>query len=254
VLAFDLRGHGRSEGPRAYTPSYDTWLDDLADLLGEARGRFPNRLCFLYGHSTGGNMVLGYALRRPEATVLAGVIATGPWLRLVSELPVWKSDLAAIVDRFRPTYMLASGIEDASLSRDPEIVRALANDSQMLREISVRMYLSAARGGRWALEHAAQFPVALLLMHGGADRVTSAAASREFARRVPGDCTFKLWDGFYHELHNEPERHEVFRFVIDWLHAYLPGSTGTLSPGVGDGGRTTPRSLEPGTQGLAPSV
>src|SRR5919199_2405933 len=76
VLAFDLRGHGRSEGQRGHTPSYDAWLGDIARLLEEAGNRFPRRPRFLYGHSMGGNLVLGYALRRAHADPLAGVIAS----------------------------------------------------------------------------------------------------------------------------------------------------------------------------------
>jgi alpha-beta hydrolase superfamily lysophospholipase len=222
ALALDLRGHGRSEGRRGHTPSYDAWLGDVARLLEEAGSRFPDRPRFLYGHSMGGNLVLGYALRRSPAAALAGVIASSPWLRLAFEPPAWKMTVATAMDRLWPSYAQASGLDPQSLSRDPEIVRALASDALAHDRVSARLYLSAYRAGRWALAHADAFPLPLLLMHGSADRVTAAAASRLFAERVPGDCTFKLWEGFHHELHNEPQRQDVFRFVIDWLHAHLP--------------------------------
>ena len=76
-----------------------------------------------------------------------------------------------------------------------------------------------AAAGLWALEHAGEFSLPLLLMHGDADRITSAAASREFAARVPG-CTFKIWDGCYHEIHNEPEQQALFATITGWLHAH----------------------------------
>jgi alpha-beta hydrolase superfamily lysophospholipase len=126
------------------------------------------------------------------------------------------------MDRLWPGYSQASGLHPQSLSRDPEIIHALSEDALSHDRVSTRLYLSAYRAGEWVLAHAAEFPVPLLLMHGSADRVTAAAASRLFAERVPGDCTFKLWEGFYHELHNEPQRQDVFRYVIDWLHAHLP--------------------------------
>jgi alpha-beta hydrolase superfamily lysophospholipase len=28
----------------------------------------------------------------------------------------------------------------------------------------------------------------------------------------------KIWDGGYHELHNEPFNEEVFRFIMDWIN------------------------------------
>ena len=64
LLGFDLRGHGKSGGPRGHTPSYDTLMDDIGRLLAEAAQRYPGQPQFLYGHSLGGNLVLNYALRR----------------------------------------------------------------------------------------------------------------------------------------------------------------------------------------------
>jgi alpha-beta hydrolase superfamily lysophospholipase len=54
-------------------------------------------------------------------------------------------------------------------------------------------------------------------MHGGDDKIISVEASKEFANKIPEKCTFKIWDGLYHEIHNEPEKEEVFKFLIDWL-------------------------------------
>ena len=228
LLALDLRGHGRSEGPRGHTPSYDAWLDDLSQLLDEARTRFPNLPLFLYGHSTGGNIVLAYPLRRSPAG-LAGVISSSPWLRLASEPPLPLFIGALILDRLFPALALSSRIDPSSLSRDPEILRAIANDTLAHSLISSRMYFAADRTGRWLLEHAHEFPLPLLLMHGTGDRVTSSSASEVFASRVPAHCTLKLWPGFHHELQNEPERQDVYRTVVDWLNAHLPTAPTTAT-------------------------
>ena len=75
--------------------------------------------------------------------------------------------------------------------------------------------------GEWALAHAAEFPLPLLLVHGTADILTSAKATEEFAASVPaGRCTLKLWEGFHHETHNEPEKAEVLAYMVDWLRAH----------------------------------
>jgi alpha-beta hydrolase superfamily lysophospholipase len=58
-------------------------------------------------------------------------------------------------------------------------------------------------------------------MHGSADRITSPSASQTFAVRAGAFCTFVLWDGHYHELHNEPEKEAVFRTLVAWLDERL---------------------------------
>jgi alpha-beta hydrolase superfamily lysophospholipase len=72
----------------------------------------------------------------------------------------------------------------------------------------------------WALEHAAEFQLPLLLMHGSADPITSANASRIFAERAGDKVTLKIWEGMYHEIHNEAEQAEVFKVMLDWLEKH----------------------------------
>lgn len=214
LLGFDLRGHGRSAGLRGHTPSYKALLDDIALLLEQAERYFPGRPRFLYGHSLGGNLVLNYALRRRPQ--LAGVVATGPWLRLAFEPSRVQVLLARTMDRLWPAFSQANGLEVTALARDPAVVQAYQDDPLVHDRVSARLFAVCYSAGLWALAHASEFPLPLLLMHGSADRLTSAAASQEFANRAP-DCTFQLWDGFYHELHNEPEKDAVLARMLDWL-------------------------------------
>ncbi len=215
LLSFDLRGFGRSQGRRGHTPGYDSLMDDVGRLLGEAEGRFPGRRRFLYGHSMGGNLVINYALRRRPP--LAGVIASGPWFRLAFDPPASKLKVGRVMNSLWPTFTQASGLDSAALSRDPEVVKAYNSDPLVHRLISARLFTCVFEAGIWALDHAAEFGLPLLIMHGGADRITSPEASRLFAGRVTGPCQFKLWDGFYHEIHNEPEKEEVFNYLVSWL-------------------------------------
>ena len=67
------------------------------------------------------------------------------------------------------------------------------------------------------MEHADELPIPLLLMHGAADSITSAQASRDFAAKAGERCTLKIWEGLYHEIHNEPEKEKVFACLLEWV-------------------------------------
>jgi len=218
VLGFDLRGHGKSEGLRGHTPSYDALMDDIGRLLDEAAQRYPGKSQFIYGHSLGGNLVLNYTLRRKPP--LAGVVSTSPAIRVANPLPVTQLTLAKVMNKLQPTMQMPNGLALDNLARDPEVIRAYKSDPLVHNKISVRLAVEMLQAGEWALAHAAEFPLPLLLVHGTADELTSAAATQEFAGKVRGDCTIKLWDGFYHETHNEPEKAEVLGFMIDWLQSH----------------------------------
>jgi alpha-beta hydrolase superfamily lysophospholipase len=215
LITFDLRGHGKSPGPRGHTPSYKALMLDISSLLKAANRQFPPLPCFLYGHSLGGNLVLNYALRhKPQ---IKGVITTGPWLRLAFEPPAFKVILGQIMNKIWPSFPQISGLDTKALSHDPEVVKAYENDPLVHSHISACMFISIYQSGRWALEHAEEFSLPLLLMHGGADKIISSKASSEFASKISQGCTFKIWDGLYHEIHNERQKEEVFDFLIKWL-------------------------------------
>jgi alpha-beta hydrolase superfamily lysophospholipase len=222
LVGFDHRGHGRSEGPRGHSPSWDALMDDIARLLKETAGRFPGCQVFLYGHSFGGNLVLNYILRRKPQ--LAGAIVTAPILRTAFQPPVWKIKLGETLYNLWPAFSLSNELDPKGLSHDAQVVTAYVNDPLVHNRISARLALDLLRNGGWAIAHASELSLPLLLMHGASDPVCSPQASQEFAQGASkNDCTFRPWDNLYHEIHNEPEQELVFQTMIQWMDEHLPG-------------------------------
>ncbi len=219
VSQFDLRGHGQSEGQRGHAPAYEVLLDDIEQFLKHSQTRCPDKPLFLYGHSLGGNLVLNYVLRRQPK--LQGVIVSGPSLRIAFKPPAWKVAIGRLMYSLLPKISLFNEINPAYLSRDRQVVQAYLDDPLIHKQITARLGIDVLDSGFWALEHAAEFDLPLLLMHGTADQITDAQASRDFAEKAGACCTLKLWDGLYHELHQEPERDQVLRFMINWLEQQL---------------------------------
>jgi alpha-beta hydrolase superfamily lysophospholipase len=215
IQGFDARGHGQSGGQRGHTPAYESLMDDITDFITDAEKRYPTLPVFLYGHSMGGNEVINYVLRTPNK--LKGVIATGPWLKLAFEPPAMQVTLGKMMNSIYPAFSQTSGLEQSALSHDPEVTRAYAADPLVHDKISARLFMAMYTSGLWALEHAAELKIPMLLMHGSADRLTSAKASEEFAQKAGKIVTLRIWDGFYHEIHNEPEKAEVLKVMVDWL-------------------------------------
>ena len=221
LSGYDVRGHGASGGARVDVPAYQALLDDLATFLAAATTRHPGLPRFLYGHSMGGNQVLNFLLRQRPA--LAGAVATSPWLELAVTPPAWQLAAAGLAARLVPGLALPTGMDAGGISRDPAVVRAYLADPYVRGRITPRLLTGVLEAGRWALEHAGELGVPLLLLHGEADRVTSCPASARVAERAGGRVTFRTWPGAYHELHHEPEKAEVLQVVVRWLEAHLPG-------------------------------
>lgn len=217
VMAIDLRGHGKSPGRRGYIESYDTFMDDVSALINQAMKSYPKLPCFLYGHSMGGNLVLNFALRRKPQ--LAGVISSSPWLKLTFDPAPLKVKLGLTMNKLWPAFSQANKLEVGHLSHDPKVLEAYQNDPLIHSWISARLFAGCYQAGLWAIKHANQLTLPLLLMHGSGDRITAAAGSKQFARQIPAKCTLKIWDGLYHELHNEVNHQEIIDLIIKWMES-----------------------------------
>lgn len=215
MIGFDLPGHGQSAGVRGHA-AYDEILDDIDCLLAEAGERYPGKRRFLYGHSLGGALVLYYTLKRKPS--LNGVIASAPGLVVGAPVAAPKLLLAKVMAKLAPAFTMENGLDVNNLSHDPALVQAYKDDPLVHSRISARLGTDLLTKGSWMMSHAAEFPVPLLLIQGSGDRLVSPQANAAFAKLVPADkITYKVWEGFYHESHNEPEKAQVLQVMIGWL-------------------------------------
>lgn len=215
VIAIDLHGNGESGGQRGNISNYDILYDDIGLVIQKAKDLYPGKNIFLYGHSLGGNLVLNFTLqRKPD---IAGVISSSPWLKLKSH-PFLTRSIAYLTDNIKPDYILNAGIDAKKLSHDASFIETYESDSLVHGYISAHLLAETLRSGNWAIEHAGEFTLPLLLMHGGGDRITDKEATRQFFQHVEKDkAIMKIWDGNFHSLHNELNRNEIFAFVQSFI-------------------------------------
>ena len=214
----DLPGHGLSDGKRGHIKNYSQ-TDGMIDILiNECKMTFPGIPVFLYGQSLGGGIVLDYLLRMNPK--VKGSIVTSPWLKLAFEPDKSKIRLASVVKGLIPSLIQPSGLVTDYLSHDREIVNKYKNDPLVHDKISVSLFISATKAGAFVLENGAMLKTPLLLIHGSEDKICSPEGSREFALKT-GLAELKIWDGGYHELHNEPFNKDVFSFITDWIKLKL---------------------------------
>jgi alpha-beta hydrolase superfamily lysophospholipase len=58
----------------------------------------------------------------------------------------------------------------------------------------------------------------VLIWHGTADVVTDPAGSQQlYERAQSADKTLKLYEGGFHEMHNEPNQNDVLSDLLAWL-------------------------------------
>lgn len=222
LIGFDHPGHGKSDGVRGHISSYDVVFDLIDQLRQEAAKQTPDLPQFVYGHSMGGSFVLYYLYKRQPK--LAGAIVTSPGLGTADPVPAWKTTLGKVLYNLAPSFQMDNGLKREGLARDPAVVSAYNADPLVHGKISARLALDMLGHGREMIADAGGFPpVPLLLMQGSKDMLVSPPMTDQFAKGFKGDLTYKVWDGMYHELHNEPEKQQVLDTITGWLDQHLPG-------------------------------
>lgn len=219
MVAIDHRGHGRSQGKKGHAPGYENLMQDIDALIHKAQQLFPGKPIWLYGHSMGGNLVLNYGIRR-QPNQIKGIVATDPYLRLAFNPPGWKVALGKFSAGILPGLTQATGLETAALSRDPEVVKKYEADPLVHDKMSAAFFVNVHFAGPYAIDHAADLKLPTLVMHGTGDRLTSFKGSQEFAEKAHANVHLKLWEGFYHEIHNEPEQEQVFAYTLQWMQQH----------------------------------
>ncbi len=218
-LAFDLLGHGQSEGARGHISSIEDFLKSIDRLLAQAKERYPNLPIILYGHSLGGILVLNYGLKRKPN--VKGVIATSSGLHTALEEQPVKIFMAKLLGSLAPKATLPSGLEVSAISRDEAIVQAYKNDPLVHDKMSLGFGKIMLGVIQQTLADAADFPLPLLLMHGKSDRIAYPSSSVEVAEALGERATLVLWEDGYHELHNDLQKEEVLKTMLDWANARI---------------------------------
>lgn len=218
VHAFDLRGHGHSQGKRGVIHHLNDFLNDLSSfdhLIGHSLGDVPR---FLYGHSMGGTLALSYLSQRNHH--FAGAVISSPWLGLTHPPAGWFCQLVRWCDDLIPAFTVFNGIHSWHLTSDVVEQDVIINDYLLHNRISIRLFNCMSCAIAELLEHPQRVNLPVLLLHGSADPVTDCNVTERFAASVEM-ASFITYQGAKHELHHEKIKNQVFEDVMAWMEPII---------------------------------
>ncbi len=226
VVALDFRGHGQSPGRRGVVRRYEDLLGDLRGVLKGVAERWPGQPIFLLGHSNGGQVAARVAARSPLP--LAGLIVCNPVVGLSLTAPRWKIVLGKLLQKIVPNFTLPTGLADAQMTSDPEMIAERHADPLRHDRISPALFFGMLAGRQPTLDAAASLRLPVLLILGERDPVIDLAAARSFFERIPGpDRKLLSLPEMRHEPFNDRGRDVPLRAVARWLGDHLPATVAT---------------------------
>jgi acylglycerol lipase len=220
VYAIDHIGHGKSGGARVFVENFSEFIDPLKTLFDKIQASQSDKPIFLVGHSMGGLIAACYLLEHQEG--LKGALLSGPAVKVprsASGMTVFIGKiLSAIVPKAGLVQLVAEGI-----SRDPAVVEAYRNDPLVFTgKITARLAAQLLASMERVSNEAATITLPLMLVQGSKDILVDPEGAQMLYDLVASkDKTIKIYEGFFHEVFNEPEHKQVLGDVQDWLEAHL---------------------------------
>jgi len=237
VFAFDQRGFGETAA-RTKTQGQTSWPLGLRDadffITKEAApDRCNGRKVFLMGHSMGGGIAFAYTTRSPPREglplITGGLVLSSP---LIAQTPGVATSgalirLGSFLGALLPKLTLKVGVAAKDICRDPVIQEQYVHDPLCAPIGTYKGVGDMLLGGQQLLAHDYKhYPstLPLLAVHGTADNVTWYDATQQLVEKTNADDkTFQSFEGFYHEMHNEPgdDKFREIDFIVRWIVSHV---------------------------------
>jgi alpha-beta hydrolase superfamily lysophospholipase len=168
----------------------------------------------------GSTIAIAYAIEHQRE--LNGLIVSGTTLKAGASINQVTILMAKILSILAPK-MGVSALDANLISRDKAVVDAYVHDP---------LNYTGKLRARWGTEllktmirlqsKISELSLPILIMQGSADRISDPSSSTMLFDGVKSkDKTLKLYEGFYHEIFNDPERQQVFLDMEAWLKLHI---------------------------------
>jgi acylglycerol lipase len=219
VYALDLRGRGKSDGPRFYVDDIADYVADVATVIQLAKSREPGLPLFLLGHSAGGVVSCTYAL--DHQAELAGLICESFAFKVPA--PDFALGIIKGLSAFAPRLPVLK-LKNRDFTRDPNALAALNADPLIAREVQPAKTVAAlVRADERLKVSFSRITLPVFILHGTVDKATVPSGSQFFYDTAGSkDKTFKLYEGHYHDLLNDFGKDQVMADIRHWIDQHLP--------------------------------
>ncbi len=227
VYIMDLRGHGRSGGPRWNPEIFDYYIYDLKKFVDMTKRSESVDRVFMLAHSLGGMIALKYAI--VHGGDLIGLIVSGPGLGYYMPLPIiGRVNVSITVLKiFEPLLAIGAKllpnvhIPGTQVNKPPS---QRADDGNAMDPlvcydlIKLRFAYESCKNVVWLRRNGRELKVPCLFLSGSRDTFVPFDAIKEFYDRAEvEDKDLISYKGFNHQIFKARDKEIVYRDITKWL-------------------------------------
>lgn len=225
IYGYDQPGHGRSGGTRTYIDEFREFTETLNTYTQLVKERQPGIPIFLYGHSLGTLISLAHLpdhQRDYQGAIFSGTLFSIP--QGTSPITIM---MGKVFSSILPKMRILP-VDEEGLSRDPQVVDDYRQDPLVFGgKTTARLGVEMLNTLQVVQDLAREIRLPTLILQGSADRLVDPGGAQNLYKVINSpDKTLHMYEGYYHELHNEPadERRRVFQDIETWLRRQLSSS------------------------------
>ncbi len=228
ILLYDLRGHGKSSGRRAYVDSFSDFYNDLDEILNMLREQYNLKRYILFGHSMGALITAGYlqkianAENYPEKIFLSSPSISVPGL-MGSFVKYAPRSIFNFLSSQPISVELGGLVDLRRLSHNPNIYRDYLEDPNNCLKIHSKLLLEMVLAMRDVFSKPLRLKCAGDCVYGTSDTIIDPDAINEYFSTIEKTIVLNPYEGAWHEIHNESEsyRKNYFEFLKNSLFEIL---------------------------------
>ncbi len=227
IAIYDLRGHGRSGGKRAWVKDFGDFAKDLEVVIQYLKKNFNLSAYMLFGHSMGGLIVSDFMQNvvhpdcYPEKVFLSSPAVGAPGLMGPAFAIAPKMLLETLTKL--PTIPVAKVLDLRKLSHDGRVYESYIKDEFCQLKIHTKLYLEVTKASREVFSRPLRINCPLYCAIGTEDDLVHPGLMIRYFTEVEKNAQLKIFEGGYHELHNEIEKFK--KPYLNFLRQSLTGLT-----------------------------
>ena len=220
VYAWDLQGHGRSQGKRGFVKNFNEFSKNLISVIKKIQKTAQTPSFHLVGHSMGALITL-QALLKKSCPKIASATLSNPALGLSMSVPAFKKTMARWLNQIWPRLTLNSGISYEFLSRDPKMMEIYNKDPLRHSQVSAPLFLGMMAAMKRIPKQIQKLKTPVFFQLSGNDKVVNTQKSLDlFETLHEPKKKLKLYKESYHEIYNDLNKEEVLSDLVDFLNKW----------------------------------
>jgi alpha-beta hydrolase superfamily lysophospholipase len=205
-FAWNARGHGKSPGPRGYSPSFGTSVRDVQTFTQHLSSHYKlsDKDIYVIAQSVGAVLIATWV--HDYAPQIRGMTLASPAFKIKLYVPFARAGLA-LMYKLRGLFYVNSYVKAKFLTHDPIRITTYETDPLVSRPIAVNVLLDLYNYAKRIVADAQAITLPTQILVSGSDWVVHRKPQEEFFERLSSPHkSLDVLDGFYHDTLGERDR------------------------------------------------